>query len=220
MSRPTTTVFDLDGTLIESRGDIAAALNHALESSGRPRQPDEVVATYVGSGARTLCARALRLPDEAPEVSALLAAFLAYYIAHPVVRTTWLPGALEALDALEGVTKLALCTNKSREVTDAVLRGLGVTHRFVAVVAGNDLPERKPHPSTLQRVADLAGVPLEGLLMVGDSPIDIACAKRAGIPSVGVFGGFATDDEVREAEPDHLLVTLHELPALVRRLCS
>src|SRR5690606_787278 len=114
-------VFDLDGTLIDSRKDIAIALNHALRTTGREALPESLIATFVGDGARVLCARAIERDENDPAVDEVLTAFLAYYQAHPATHTRWLPHAREALATLSD-HPLALCTNKPRSTTDGVLR--------------------------------------------------------------------------------------------------
>jgi phosphoglycolate phosphatase len=219
MLPPSSVVFDLDGTLIDSRGDIVAALNHALLHKGKKALPAQVVVRYVGDGARTLCARAAQLPESADEVEELLTLFLDYYVAHPVDFTRWMPGAQEALDELGALNDLALgiCTNKPRVTTDAVLAALGVRTRFRAIFAGGDLSEKKPAPGPLLHVAKLLNLPVERMVMVGDAPQDIECARRAGMRVIAVERGFATTERVRDARPDVTLESLAELPEVIRR---
>src|SRR5271166_3067718 len=126
--------FDLDGTLVDSRLDIAAACNHVLVQAGRAPLAPQVVAGFVGDGVRALLARAFGLPGDAGELDPLVQQLVTYYAAHPVVHTTWMPGALDALGKLEG-RPAALVTNKARVVTLAVLDALGVRDRFAFVYA-------------------------------------------------------------------------------------
>jgi phosphoglycolate phosphatase len=207
-------VFDLDGTLIDSRLDIAGAANHALASSGfSPLSVDEI-ASFVGDGARLLLARAARLAPDDARLEPLLAAFLSYYEAHATDHTELLPGAHEALAAL-GHLPLALCTNKPRSTTDAVLANLRLPAEFQVVVAGGDLPQIKPHPLPLQHIAQRLGLSTAELVMVGDGPQDISCAKAAGSRSVGVEGGIQARDRLIASNPDVLLHSLTELPPLI-----
>lgn len=220
MLPPTAIAFDLDGTLIDSRGDIVAATNHALQSSGRAPLPGSVIVRYVGDGARALCARAAQLPEHADEVNALVDDFSAYYIEHPIALSRWLPGAQEALEFFaERMPDIALgiCTNKPRPVTDAVLGALGIRTRFRAVVAGGDLPEKKPAPGPLLQMCKLLRAPPEALVMVGDGPQDIECARRAGTRSVAVESPFCSRDRLLPARPDVLVRTLAELPEVIGR---
>jgi 2-phosphoglycolate phosphatase len=207
-------VFDLDGTLIDSRLDIAHAANHALAANGFTELSVDEIASYVGDGARLLLARAARLEPDAAPLEPLLASFLNYYEAHPTDYTTLLPGAHEALAALSHLP-LALCTNKPRSTTDAVLRNLRLPAQFAVVIAGGDLRQIKPHPLPLQHIAERLSLSTPELVMVGDGPQDILCAKAAGARSVGVEGGIQARDRLIASGPDVLLASLNELPSLV-----
>lgn len=219
MLAPTAIVFDLDGTLVDSRGDIVAAVNYALMNSGRDPLPAETIVRYVGDGARSLCARAAQLGEMDDEVNLIVAMFTNYYTRHPVDFTRWAPGAQEALEALAemGDLTLALCTNKPRSVTDEVLSALGIRTRFRAVVAGGDLPEKKPAPGPLLHLAKMMRTTPEGIVMVGDGPQDIECARRAKTRSVAVESGFYSKEKLRAQQPDVLLKTLFELPDVIQR---
>ncbi|HEY6460073.1 MAG TPA: HAD hydrolase-like protein, partial [Polyangiaceae bacterium] len=141
MRRPKALAFDLDGTLVDSRLDIAAACNHVLEGAGRAALPLEVIEGFVGDGVRALVSRAFGLPVDAAEVAPLADAFVAYYEAHPVDRTSWIPGALGVLDALAAAgIPAALVTNKARPITSALLDRLGARERFAFVWAAGDGP--------------------------------------------------------------------------------
>jgi phosphoglycolate phosphatase len=212
-------VFDLDGTLIDSRLDIAYAANHALTKSGRAALPVDEISGYVGDGARLLLARAAKVEPDAAEVEPLLQAFLDYYAAHATDHTELLPGAHEALAALAHLP-LALCTNKPRSTTNAVLANLRFPAEFKVVVAGGDLLKNKPDPLPLQHIARGFGLSTAQLVMVGDGPQDILCAKAAGSRSVGVEGGIQARERLIAAQPDVLLPSLADLPALVTRWLS
>ncbi len=219
MLPPIAIAFDLDGTLIDSRGDIVAAVNHALTTTGRAPLPGSVIVRYVGDGARALCARAAQLSELDDEVTRLYDLFIAYYIEHPIDFTRWTPGAQEALDELAQMSDmvLAICTNKPRTTAEAVLSALGVRTRFRALVAGDDLPEKKPAPGPLLHVAKLLRVDTATLVMVGDAPQDIECARRARVRSVGVISGFSSRERLVTARPDVTLESLAELPEVIRR---
>jgi len=204
-------VFDLDGTLIDSRLDIANSANQALEAHGFARLSVSEISSYVGDGARLLLARAARLESNAPALDALLATFVAHYEAHPTDHTLLLPGAHEALAQLSHL-QLALCTNKPRSITDRVLANLRLPATFRVVVGGGDLPKNKPDPLPLRYIAEKLGLSPTELVMVGDGAQDIACAKAAGAHSVGVLGGLQGNDLLLASEPDVLLNSLLELP--------
>lgn len=211
--------FDLDGTLIDSRRDIAGAIAHMLEVAGRPPLSEETILGFVGDGARHLVASVLELPIDSPAVDAHLDVFIEHYTAHPVARTTLMPGAREVLEELSDFP-LALCTNKARRTTDAVLAGLHLTRHFRVVVAGDDTAHRKPHPAPLERVAGELGVPPTSLVMVGDGPQDVECGYAVGAYTVGLEGGILPLERLLAARPQSLLASLHELPALVRKLAA
>ena len=218
MLPPAAVIFDLDGTLIDSRGDIVAAVNHALTTTGRAPLPAVVVVRYVGDGARVLCARAAGLGEGDPEVDTLLGRFLAYYGEHPLAFTRWQRGAQEALDELATMPdiRLGICTNKPRQTTDAVLAALGIRTRFRVVVAGGDLSEKKPAPGPLLQAARVLGVAPQELVMVGDGTQDIECARAAGARAVAVEG-FTPKKRLLDARPDVFLDSLCELPGVLRR---
>ena len=209
-------VFDLDGTLVDSRRDIAVATNHVLVGSGRQPLSEAEISSYVGDGARSLVARASRLEPSAPELDALLVRFLDFYTEHAADYTRPLPGAVDMLETLVDELPLALCTNKPRRTTEAVLSELMLARFFRIVVAGDDLPEKKPHPLPLRHIAAALNVSPQSLLMVGDGPQDVESGRAAGAVTVGVRGGIQPFERLLESAPDELIDHLDELPNLVR----
>lgn len=214
-SPPAAIVFDLDGTLVDSLEDIVATTRFALEAHGLAVPARELLAGYVGDGARLLLARASGLPPASPTLAAVLATFEERYAAHAADATRPMPGALATLDALADLP-LAVCTNKPRSATLAVLSALGLAGRFMAVVAGDELPWRKPDPRVLHHVAEQLAVAPSGLVMVGDGPQDVECGRAAGARTVGVLGGIAPHERLLESRPDLVLSSLAELPRHVR----
>lgn len=219
MPKITGVVFDLDGTLVDSRRDIAEAANYALTRSGRAALPHDEIESYVGDGAPSLIARAARLDLKDPRTAAITADFLDYYAEHPLDYTQVMPGGLQALDELR-LYPLGVCTNKARRTSVAVLQGLGLEPRFRGVVAGDDLPHRKPHPSMVQEAARQLGVPVFEVVMVGDSAQDVEAGRAAGALTVGVRGGIQAIERLLAAEPHALIDSLAELPALINRLAN
>jgi phosphoglycolate phosphatase len=221
MRAPRAVAFDLDGTLIDSILDIAAACNHVLVWAGRAPLPPEVIATFVGDGVGALLARAFGvLENDAPDPQrdAWSREFIAYGAAYPATHTTWMPGALSALDALAGMP-LAVVTNKARPVALRVLEALGARQRFAFVYAGGDGP-RKPRPDPIVAVARAFSVDVARVWVVGDAEQDILAARAAGAPSIAVRGGFHDEPRLRAAAPDVILGSLLELPGLVQSACS
>jgi phosphoglycolate phosphatase len=206
-------VFDLDGTLIDSSQDIASAANEALALHGYAERDHRDIARFVGDGARRLMCRASELPLDDPRLDALVEGFVACYSAHPTDRTVLMPGARIALAELSG-HPMAVCTNKPRSVTDLVLTSLGIGGFFGIVVGGGDFPSPKPHPEPVLAIARHFGVAASELVIVGDGPQDIECARAVGARAVGVRGPFA-GDRLLEAGPDALIESLDRLPALL-----
>jgi phosphoglycolate phosphatase len=219
MIRISGVVFDLDGTLVDSRRDIAEAANYALEKSGFPRLSHAELESYVGDGAAMLMARAARIEVKDQKTAVIVADFLDYYAAHPIDFTAPMPGALEALDALSE-RALGVCTNKPRRTSLAVLDGLKLAARFKGVVAGDDLPERKPHPSMVQETARRLGVPVTEVVMVGDGPQDVLAGRAAGALTIGVRGGIQALERLEASQPTLIIDTLAELPAALTKLMS
>jgi 2-phosphoglycolate phosphatase len=218
MLPPAAVVFDLDGTLVDSRGDIVAAVNHALLATGRAALPGPVIVQYIGDGARALCARAARLAESSEDVDVLVADFLAYYVEHPIDFTRWMTGAQEALDELASMgLPLGICTNKPRASTEAVLGALGIRTRFRAIVAGGDMLEKKPAPAPMLGVAKQLGVPPDVCVMVGDLPQDVLGARRAGMRSIAIESGWGPRNRLLESRPDVMLASLLEVPEVIRR---
>lgn len=218
---PTAVVFDLDGTLIDSRRDIAAACNHALVASKRRPLGAAEIAALVGDGARALLARAARLPESSDEIEPLFESFVAYYAAHPTDFSRWMDGAPDVLDRLaELELPICLCTNKARPVTDAVLSALGVRTRFRAIYAGGDGPEKKPAAGPLLALAKKLGVASGSMVMVGDGPQDVEAGRRAGCRVVAVSSGFTARERLLACKPDVLIDSLSELPHVIRRWCD
>lgn len=214
MAVPEALVFDLDGTLIDSRLDIAAALNHALEKTGRRALPIETISGFVGDGSRVLCARATGLSEDDPDLEKVLSAFLVHYREHAADHSRLMPYAREALEALRSYP-LALCTNKPRAVTDVVLSALGMESVFASIVAGGDTVEKKPHPGPLFAIANELGIAPSNLVMIGDSPQDIEAGHRAGALTVGIRGGFPPIESLLAARPDVVIDSLAELPEVI-----
>jgi phosphoglycolate phosphatase len=216
MQAPRGVVFDLDGTLVDSSGDIVAAVNHALRENGKPQLPAATILRFVGDGARMLCARAAGMTETQPELEQVLASYLAFYLDHPVDHTRWMPHARGALDELRQY-RMAIVTNKPQSTTDAVLGRLGVRSIFSAVVAGGDKLALKPSPQPIVEAASLLGIECGRLVVVGDGPQDVEAGRRAGCRTIGVLGGFLPKERLLASQPDVLVESLAELPAILAR---
>jgi phosphoglycolate phosphatase len=191
---PGLAIFDLDGTLVDSLDDLHASVSHALRAVGLPPRSREEVHGYVGEGARILLERAI-----APEVHLLepaLAAWRAHYEVHCLDHTRAYPG-LEAL--LAGARRaLAVHTNKPGAMARKILAGLGLLPRFAVVTGGDEAP-RKPDPTGVREIMARVGASPAETVFVGDSRVDAAAARAAGVAFVAVTWGFASRADLAAA---------------------
>ncbi len=173
-------VFDLDGTLIDSRKDLAEAANRLVTGlGGRPLSEDSVV-SMVGEGAAVLVRRALAASGLDPETPNALRDFLAIYDGVLLDNTRPYPDTIETLRTLGRRFPLAVLTNKPARSTALVLDGLGMTSLFSEIVGGDTPFGRKPHPAGLLHIVERAGATPASTLLVGDSPVDRQTARNAG----------------------------------------
>ncbi len=212
-------IFDLDGTLIDSRLDLVHSVNAALRHIGRPELPDDVIASYVGDGAPILIQRALggEAVDEAV-IRKGLEFFLSYYRAHKLDHTTVYPGIAEALAAIQnsanGVPrKLAVLSNKPVVPSRAIVEALGLGRFFSQIYGGNSFPTKKPDPEGARKLLEEYGVQPHQAAIVGDSHVDVDTGRNAGMVTVGVTYGFAPHT-LADDPPDVLVDHPNELAAL------
>lgn len=190
---PTAVLFDLDGTLVDSLPDLAWAMNQLLGELGREPTTLAEMRTWVGDGAAVLVERCLMATGGLPEqpLAEAIKRFLAFYRTHTAVETRPFPGVLATLTALCAAGHpLGVCTNKPTDLSLLLLDALGMTHYFSAIIGGDSVPERKPHPGHLWATLEAMQMKGRKALMVGDSPNDVAAAKAAGIPVVVVGFGY------------------------------
>jgi phosphoglycolate phosphatase len=209
-------IFDLDGTLIDSRLDLVHSVNAALRHIGRPELPDDVIASYVGDGAPILIQRALggEATDEAL-VRKGLAFFLSYYREHKLDHTTVYEGVKEALATVQLASngtrrKLAVLSNKPVVPSRAIVEALGLGPFFTQIYGGNSFATKKPDPEGARKLLEESGVRAKEAVIVGDSHVDIETGRNAGLWTVGVSYGFAPHTLVGNP-PDVLVDTAREL---------
>lgn len=216
MLRPAALVFDLDGTLIDSRRDITTAINRTREGFSLPPLTLEQVVTMVGEGARVLIERALGADVPAERIDEALAIYLDHYRQVCLDETRPYPGIEEMLEALAAGYPLALLSNKGEELSRIVLRGLGLDRWFREILGGDSLPTRKPDPAGLRLMAQRLGVAPASLLMVGDTRIDAETARNAGCPFVLVEWGFPRPPGIESLQADLRVERAAELVAALR----
>src|SRR5579863_4221788 len=200
-------IFDLDGTLIDSRLDLVHSVNAALRHINRPELPEDVIASYVGDGAPILIQRALG--GEAVDESLVrkgLEFFLAYYREHKLDHTTVYDGVREVLAAMQRSEngtprKLAVLTNKPVIPSRAIVDALGLGPYFSQVYGGNSFSTKKPDPEGARQLLEESGVAPDEAVIVGDSHTDVETGHNAGLWTVGVTYGFAPQT-LSDASPD------------------
>ena len=204
-------IFDLDGTLIDSRRDLANAGNATRQHMGMPPLDDERVCSYVGNGAPVLVRRLLGPDASEAQIQEGLEFFIEYYGEHKLEYTTLYPGVREALDQLQTAdVGMAVLTNKPVRISRAILEGLGATGYFFQVYGGNSFDFKKPNPIGVVTLMKEAGAAPGRTMMVGDSSVDIQTARNAGIQACGVTYGLQPES-LREVPPDLLVGRMEEL---------
>ncbi len=203
-------IFDLDGTLIDSKLDIALAVNAALAELGREALPHEQIFSYIGNGAPRLIERAAGEGASEADVQRGLEFFIKYYSAHKLDNTTLYPGVREALDTLSDF-RMAVLTNKPVRASRGILEGLGIAKHFQIVYGGNSFDRKKPDPMGVETILREFGAVPNAVMFVGDSEIDVQTARNSGTWVCGVTYGFGSHRLV-EYPPDILVDNLTELP--------
>lgn len=206
-------IFDLDGTLVDSKKDLTASVNHIRQQFELPFLTEEEIARFIGNGALMLIRRALGSKATESNVQSGLQMFLAYYRAHMLDYTALYPGVRDTLDRLADC-KLAVLTNKPVHFSCAMLDGLGIYKHFSAVYGGNSFDHKKPDPvGVFQILSDTRGN-RERTWMIGDSAVDVLTGRNAGIKTCGVTYGYATET-FTDVPPDFLIDNFSDLEALV-----
>ena len=191
-------IFDLDGTLIDSKLDLIRSVNAMLHKMGREQLHEDTISDYIGHGAPQLVARTLGNNATGPEREQALKFFLAYYEDHKMDSTCAYPGVPEALEHLAAFP-MAILTNKPVRVSVRILEELGLAKYFRAVYGGNSFETKKPDPLGAQTILrDFGAAPAEAIL-IGDSEVDVQTARNAGTFAAAVNYGFGTHD--RAAHP-------------------
>jgi len=203
-------IFDLDGTLIDSRLDLANAVNATRAHMGMEPLANERVYTYVGNGAPVLIRRALGEAASEADVERGLAFFLAYYREHELDHTILYPGVRESLERLQAAGKrMAVLTNKPVRMSRSIVDGLGTGSFFFQVYGGNSFEQKKPHPIGVETLMQEAGVERKATMIVGDSSVDVLTARNAGIRCCGVTYGFQPET-LKDPAPDLLVDRLED----------
>jgi phosphoglycolate phosphatase len=210
-------VFDLDGTLVDSRLDLTNSVNAMLRKFGRPELPCELIATYIGDGAPMLVRRALGDPDDQKFVDEALMYFLAYYREHKLDNTYVYAGVKESLETIRsarnGEVKMAVLSNKPVNPSRAIVEALGLGTFFFQTYGGNSFATKKPDPQGALELLKEAKLKPQQAVMIGDSANDVLTAQNAGMYSVGLMYGLSPAT-LEKVPPDVMLDRPDELGEL------
>ena len=204
-------IFDLDGTLIDSRLDLANAVNATRAHMGKEPLANERVYQYVGNGAPVLIRLAMGDGVTEAEFEEAFAYFMEYYGQHDLECTTLYPGVKESLDRLAAAgIRMAVLTNKPIAMSRAIVEGLGVSGHFFRVYGGNSFAVKKPDPTAVVALMDEARTSRERTLIVGDSSVDVHTARNAGVACCGVTYGFQPES-LENPAPDLKVDRMEEM---------
>ena len=207
-------LFDLDGTLLHTSPDLAAAASAALAECGHPLVKAAQVEQFVGKGIDVLVQRCLRhigQPDDGPVFETLRAAYMRHYETLNGVHATPYPGVFDGLDALRDAGyKLGVCTNKTGRFTQPLLERCNMASYFDVVVSGDTTARKKPHPDMIEYAANRWGTRVSEILFIGDSGNDTAAARAAGCPVWVVPYGYNEGEPVENLDCDGIVTTLLE----------
>lgn len=204
-------IFDLDGTLIDSKLDLANSVNAARVHLGLDPLSLEAISTCVGYGAPVLIRKALGDGATEPQFTEALAFFLKYYSSHALDSTEFYPGVSESLERLREAGKhLAILSNKPEVISRTIVEGLHAGAHFFRVYGGDSFAFKKPDPTGIKRLMSEASVPRGATLMVGDSEVDVETARNAGVRVCRVRFGFAPETFESDA-PDLVVYRMEEL---------
>ena len=213
-------ICDLDGTLVDSVPDLTFCVDQMLTKLAMSPAGEPKVRTWVGNGVERLVSRALTGQMEGEPDQALfekaLPMFMNLYAENTSKLSCLFPGVIQGLDWLtQHRIKLACVTNKVERFTTPLLKGLGIYEHFEIVLSGDSLPEKKPSPMPLLHAAKHVGVAPKKCLMVGDSISDVRAARAANLPIICLTYGYNHGQDIHTANPDKVINSLSELPALL-----
>jgi phosphoglycolate phosphatase len=208
-------IFDLDGTLIDSKRDLIHSVNAMLGEMGRARLDEETISGYIGHGAPLLVSRALGSTAKEDELRRALQFFLAYYEEHKMDSTCAYPGIPDALAALSRKkVPMAVLTNKPVKISVRILESLGLASYFRVIYGGNSFETKKPDPFAANKILTEFGAQPRETMIVGDSEVDVQTARNAGTIAAAVNYGFGVHDRTQHPA-DIYLDKLSDLVPLV-----
>lgn len=205
--------YDFDGTLVDTKEDIALSVNLALTELGLPEREREEIYSFVGHGVLKLMQKALGESDRC-DVDTAVDVFRKHYRVHVLDRTQFYPDCESILDHFKSRLQ-AIVSNKPLEFVEMILAGLNRRESFASVYGGDSVNNKKPDPEMVIHLLQQHAMPPEDTLIIGDSPQDIEAGRRAGVATCGVTWGLRPRSEVENAQPDFLIHSMTELKKLV-----
>lgn len=211
-------IFDLDGTLLNTIADLAAATNYALTQFGYPTHSTDAYRFFVGNGINKLFERALPEEERTPEnVLRIRSKFVPYYNVHNADLSRPYPGIENLLNLLQQHhIQIAVASNKYQEATAKLIEQYFPTIRFTAVFGQRDNVPTKPNPQVVNEIIQLAGVCKEEVVYIGDSGVDMQTGLNAQVTTVGVCWGFRPKSELQEFHPDYLVEKPEEISQFLK----
>ena len=214
-------LIDLDGTLLHTAPELAESANRMLRDMSRPAVSQDLLMSYIGNGIGWLVKRALTGDMHAePDVALYEKAMPIFeqHYAEVLLQSKLFDGVIEGLNAMQAAGfRLGCITNKVARYTEPLLKGIGLTDYFEIVLSGDSLPEKKPHPLPLLHAAKFFGVPVEQVLLIGDSLNDTIAARAAGCPVVCVPYGYNHGEPVDGLDLDAVIADLPAVMKLIKR---
>ena len=209
-----TIIFDMDGTLVDSRQDIVNAVNYTLGRLGCAQKPFDEIVSYIGGGVRDLMEQSLGAGRD-EEIKKAVGIFTDYYKVHSADTTTLYPGVRQTLEHFQA-KKMLIVTNRTEAMAHVTLKALRIDHFFKGVVGGEDGVCLKPSACPLNKAFGTYAVSKEKSIIVGDMDVDVYAGKEAGILTCGVNYGIGKKDALVRAQPDYLIDDIAELKKLFR----
>ncbi|MEG6614370.1 HAD-IA family hydrolase [Pseudoclostridium thermosuccinogenes] len=206
-------IFDFDGVIIDSRDDIAGAVEYSLKHFGRPPLPRDEIISYIGWGADNLIRSCFKGCDD-EVIREAISFYKKYYLDNSVKETKLYKNVEETLDFFKG-KKIALVTNKPEDISLSILDKLGVADRFNIVIGPESLKKLKPDPEGILKVLDAFGEDPKKTIMIGDTYTDVEAGKAAGTYTCGVTYGIGSTEDLLKASPDYIVDDIIKLTDII-----
>jgi len=208
-------IFDLDGTLVDSRRDIATSVNLTLGELGIPKREPELIYGYIGGGVHNLMRNSLT-EEHAGLLDKSVDIFWAFYKEHVLDTTNTFPGIMKMIELLSDSKRMAIATNKPYAHTHILLHGLDLARYFVSIQGWKMGLAVKPDPAIVLMALDEAGTPKDRAVMIGDGTNDVLAARAAGIKSCAVGYGYGVKEKIMAAAPDYYAESVEDIVKLFK----